>query len=198
MTRRNFVLLIIIALAALVVDQVSKGLIVHFLKVPGHSVRALGDFLIFILTYNPRGVFGLNIAHGIGYYILPLFGILLVIFFARSSQHRGFIACYGLILGGAFGNLIDRVFRHGGVVDFAEFYLAPIGIKWRLVNPWFVFNVADSCLVVGIILLLIFEMTSARKPAPEMKPQMNTDGHGPEPENPSSKPQTGAEPGGKS
>jgi signal peptidase II len=175
MTRRNLILLIIIAVAALIVDQVSKALIVHFLRTPGHSVQVLGSFLTFVLTYNPKGVFGLNIAHGIGYYILPLFGILLVIFFARSSQHRGFTACYGLILGGAFGNLIDRIFRRGGVVDFAEFYLRPIGIKWSLVNPWFVFNVADSCLVVGIILLLIFEMASAQKPAPDVKPQMNTD-----------------------
>ena len=193
MTRRNLALLIIIALTALVLDQVSKYLIVHFLKSPGHSVRVLGDFLVFILTYNPKGVFGLNIAPGVSYYILPLIGIFLVIFFARTSQHRGFIVCYGMILGGAFGNLIDRVFRHGGVVDFAQFSLAPIGIKWPIVNPWFIFNVADSCLVIGIILLLIFEIVGAQKPVPGLKPQMNADERGPEEPNPEAEPQTGAD-----
>jgi signal peptidase II len=188
MTKRNLVMLIIIALVALLLDQVSKYLIVYFLKSPGHSVRVLGNFLVFVLTYNPKGVFGLNIAPGISYYILPFIGIILVIFFARTSQHRGFIVCYGMILGGAFGNLIDRVFRHGGVVDFAQFSLAPIGIKWPIVNPWFIFNVADSCLVIGIILLLIFETISARKPVPALKPQMNADEHGTEEPKPESKP----------
>jgi len=188
MTKRNLVMLIIIALVALALDQVSKVLIVHFLKFPGQSVRVLGNFLVFVLTYNPKGVFGLNIAPGISYYILPFIGIILVIFFARTSQHRGFIVCYGMILGGAFGNLIDRIFRHGGVVDFAQFSLAPIGIKWPIVNPWFIFNVADSCLVIGIILLLIFETISARKPVPALKPQMNADEHGTEEPKPESKP----------
>jgi signal peptidase II len=187
MTKRNLVLLIIIALAALVLDQVSKCLVVYFLKSPGHSVRVLGDFLLFTLTYNPRGVFGLNIAPGISYYILPFIGIILVIFFARSSQHRGFTTCYGLILGGAFGNLIDRIFRHQGVVDFAQFYLAPIGIKWPIVNPWFIFNVADSCLVVGIVLLLIFEIVGAQKPAVESKPQTTSEADRPGEPSPESK-----------
>jgi signal peptidase II len=164
MTKRNLIGLIIIAVVALAIDQISKLLILKYVH-PGDSVRVIGDFTTFVLTRNKAGVFGLNFGRGLTYFVFPALGILLVVLFASSSQHFGFTTSYGLILGGAFGNLIDRVFRPAGVVDFIQWRLAPLGIKWSLVNPWFVFNFADMCLIVGIILLLIFEIAAGRRNA---------------------------------
>jgi len=169
MSKRNLALLITIAVLALGIDQVSKLLIVGSLQTPGNSRPVLGNLVTFVLTFNRAGIFGLNFGRGLTYFVFPILGIMLVLLFAGSSQHVGFTISYGLILGGAFGNLIDRLFRPRGVVDFISVRLAPLGIKWPIVNPWFVFNVADSCLVIGIILLLIFEVfaSGSRIDAPD-------------------------------
>jgi signal peptidase II len=167
MTKRNLTWLIIIAVIAMVLDQTAKLLIVRSLGTSGSSIRVIGDFMTFVLTFNRQGVFGLPIARGVSYFVFPLLGILLVVMFASRSQHFGFVLSYGLILGGAFGNLIDRLFRPQGVVDFISIRLAPLGIKWQIVNPWFIWNIADGCLVVGIILLLVFEIfTGKQRTAP--------------------------------
>jgi signal peptidase II len=165
MSRRNLIVMLAIAIAALAIDQVSKILVIGALKHPGGSIRVIGDFLTFVLTYNPAGVFGLNIGRGLTYVVFPVLGILLVILFARSSQHLGFIVSYGLILGGAFGNLIDRIFRPRGVVDFISFQFFQLRLGQRQIgmDRWFTFNFADTCLVFGIILLMVFEVLSSRR-----------------------------------
>ncbi|MEO0108944.1 MAG: signal peptidase II, partial [candidate division WOR-3 bacterium] len=133
MTKRNVTLLLLVALAALVLDQVSKYLIVRYLQHPGNSTQVLGRFVIFELIYNRAGVFGIQFGRSLTYLIFPILGILLVILFASSAQHPGFSVCYGLILGGAFGNLIDRLFRPQGVVDF----ISPQFIHFRIAGRTF-------------------------------------------------------------
>jgi signal peptidase II len=168
MTKRNLTLLLAIALLAMVVDQVSKLLILQSLRYEGNQVPVLGELVKFVLTLNKQGVFGLALGRGLTYFLFPLLGILLVIVFASSARHAGFTSCYGLVLGGAFGNLIDRLFRHRGVVDFisVKFFHFRIGNTWIGMDRWYTFNVADSCLVVGIVLLLAFELFT-RKPQPQ-------------------------------
>jgi len=69
----------------------------------------------------------------------------------RSTTVR---VAFGLILGGAIGNIIDRV-HYGYVIDFIDFYRFP--------NIWrFTFNVADSCITIGVILLLLASVFSRR------------------------------------
>lgn len=162
MRNRRLTQLAITAVAALIVDQVTKYWVVKALKNPGETIYVIDDFLSLVLTYNRQGIFGLPIAPGISYFFFPLLAIALVILFASTSQHFGFTFSYGLILGGAFGNLFDRLFRPEGVVDFICVRLAPIGINWQIVNPWFIWNIADGCLVVGVMLLLIFELIRPR------------------------------------
>ena len=66
-----------------------------------------------------------------------------------------------LIFAGAIGNLIDRVFRDGRVVDFLEFYI-PV-IPMNLFNPWPPFNIADSAISAGVAVLMLY-FISGRDP----------------------------------
>ncbi len=136
--------------AALVVvfDQISKYLVRHNLDLHA-TVPVVGDF--FRLTYveNSGIVFGIKI--GVA---LPLFTVLslaatiliLYYFYRERTNHLGIRISLALILGGAIGNLIDRIV-FGQVVDFLDFGLG----KYR----FFVFNVADSAVTIGVILFLL-------------------------------------------
>ncbi|MGE0430958.1 MAG: signal peptidase II [Planctomycetota bacterium] len=74
----------------------------------------------------------------------------------------------GLIIAGAFGNIYDRL-NYSCVRDFVEFRWPEIDVQW--LNPWNTFNFADSCIVIGIIGLLILEFFFALKPPDEVKPE---------------------------
>ena len=136
--------------AALIVvfDQVSKYLVRHNLDLHD-TVPVVGDF--FRLTYveNSGIVFGIKV--GVA---LPLFTVLslaatvliLYYFYRERTNHLGIRISLALVLGGAIGNLIDRIV-FGQVVDFLDFGLG----KYR----FFVFNVADSAVTVGVILFLL-------------------------------------------
>jgi len=136
--------------AALVVvfDQITKYLVRHNLDL--HTpIPVIGDF--FRLTYveNSGIVFGIKVGGA-----LPLFTVLsfvatiliLYYFFRERTNHLGIRISLALVLGGAIGNLIDRLI-FGQVVDFLDFGFG----EYR----FFVFNVADSAVTVGVILFLL-------------------------------------------
>ena len=136
--------------AALVVvfDQISKYLVRHNLDLHA-TVPVVGDF--FRLTYveNSGIVFGIKVGGA-----LPLFTVLssaatiliLYYFYRERANHPGIRISLALVLGGAIGNLIDRLV-FGRVVDFLDFGLG----KYR----FFVFNIADSAVTVGVVLFLL-------------------------------------------
>ena len=68
------------------------------------------------------------------------------------NDKRWLLAALALVLGGALGNLLDR-FNYGYVIDFIEVYLS--FLPWRIFNPWPAFNVADSAIFIGAIMLVI-------------------------------------------
>jgi signal peptidase II len=131
-------LVIALVLAA---DQVSKHL-VRTLMVMGESIPNEG---IVRITYiiNTGGAFGLFPNQTLLLTIAALAGVALMLFFYRTGAVPGGLArlSLALMLGGAIGNLIDRV-RAGYVVDFVA------------LGFWPVFNVADASMVMGITLLL--------------------------------------------
>jgi len=98
-----------------------------------------------VLQYNSGGAFSLaqGWAPVIGGVAVVVVAALLV--FVRHARSDAVAAALGLIVGGALGNLSDRVFRshHGAVVDFIAFHF------------WPTFNVADSCIVIGGFLIVI-------------------------------------------
>jgi signal peptidase II len=108
----------------------------------------LGDFLRLTYTRNNGVAFGIGQNTGFPYYIFSILAVAAIVWlFVRHPAHpTGRLLAFALILGGAIGNLIDRVTR-GEVVDFIE-----VGVsRWH----WPVFNVADCAVSVGVILFAL-------------------------------------------
>ncbi|MEO0078436.1 MAG: signal peptidase II [candidate division WOR-3 bacterium] len=145
------------AIAALFLDQVTKVL-VYGLVPKGEVVRLAGDVLRVWHVHNQQGVFGLSYGPRLFYLLLPLLGSVLVIWFGLRARACWPAAAYGMILGGALGNVIDRI-RFGYVIDF-------IDLGWRGWH-WHTFNLADTAVVLGVVLLLVREFLCRRSPVPE-------------------------------
>ena len=147
------------ALAVIVLDQLSK-----FWILEGLDLREVGRVLIappilnFSYVENDGVSFGL-FGGGSGRWILSLFPLVVAGFlgwWALKAERRTLIAAIGLVIGGALGNAIDRI-QYGYVVDFIDF-------SGTGVFPW-VFNVADSAINIGVLLLIIDSVRSERKQA---------------------------------
>ena len=148
---------IITGLGVLALDQLTKQLVSSNMYL-GESIPPEGWVR---LTYgvNTGAAFGLFRDHTLTLTVLSVFAIGFLVYFYRmhSQLHPLFRLALGLQLGGAIGNLIDRV-RLGSVVDFID------------IGPWPIFNVADSAVVVGVALLafLVFRHSPDKKtPQPE-------------------------------
>lgn len=138
-----------VAVVVVVVDQLTKTWALHHARYGRHVVGPVW----LALTFNSGAAFGL------GRGITPLVEavvVALVIWLLASSRRASQAASwprlvgFGLLLGGAVGNLIDRVFRHhgGAVIDFVD--AVRIGTR----SWWPAFNVADSAIVVGVVVLV--------------------------------------------
>ncbi|MFN2127152.1 MAG: signal peptidase II, partial [Anaerolineales bacterium] len=110
----------IVILSVLILDQVTKYLARIFLQ-PKHSIAVLDNF--FRLTYveNPGIAFGVRINNKVFFTILTIFAVILIFYYLFMLREQKILRfAFALILGGAFGNLIDR-FIYGSVVDFLDF-----------------------------------------------------------------------------
>lgn len=152
---RRWRLLAVIAAVGLVADFVTKSIAVALLG-PAEIVRVLDGAAYFQVLRNPSAAFGL----GAGMTpLLTVFAILVVAgigYFARKIRSKSWAVGFGLVLAGALGNLVDRLFRppgpfQGHVVDFLSVF-APNGEIWP------VFNVADSCITVGAVLVVVLSL----------------------------------------
>lgn len=164
LVRRRIILAGLVGLL-LVADQLSK-LIVRNSFALGESVRVLGDF--FHLTYirNAGGAFGITFGHPLVYFLASsIIAVFITISLYRHPDIRRWsVWALTFILAGAIGNLIDRVYL-GEVVDFLDCEFFDINLPsfslWFIRFPgysmtrWPVFNVADSAVTVGIVLLLL-------------------------------------------
>ena len=142
---RLYAALVGVAAAVVAVDQLTKWVAVSQLGA-GRVVEVLGGFVHLRLTYNSGGAFGIGRAWP-GLFLVATIGIVTILLFsARRLTGVGAAAAFGLVIGGGVGNALDRVLREPGgrVVDF-------IDLGW-----WPVFNVADSAIVVGVVLVLLF------------------------------------------
>ena len=135
-------LFVLITAAAVALDQITKHVIAtHFF--PDESRIAIPHVLWLTYVQNQHGAFGLFGSHPL--VLAALASVVLVSFFVWYRQERGGLGthiAFALILGGAVGNIVDRIRLHY-VVDFFDL-------------RWFpVFNVADSCITIGVCLLLL-------------------------------------------
>lgn len=143
-------LLIVIAAVILVFDLVTKIVVVHYVK-PGNPIEVFGDVVTLRLVRNPGAAF--SMATGMTWLltVVAVAVVVGVIKIGRTLRSPWWALGLGLVLGGALGNLIDRFFRapgpfQGHVVDF-------VSVGW-----WPVFNVADSSIVCGAILLVVLSL----------------------------------------
>jgi signal peptidase II len=144
--RRNWAFLAVAGVVILV-DQVTKALVDTFMHW-GQSVPAEGMVRL-TYTTNTGAAFGMFQGQTFLLTIASIVGITAVLFYYRTlSAHPPLRWALGLILGGAAGNLIDRVLR-GYVVDFVDVQL------WQGYH-FAVFNVADASINIGILLLAFF------------------------------------------
>ncbi|MDT0544314.1 MULTISPECIES: signal peptidase II [Streptomyces] len=145
-TRRVGVLLAVAALAYLL-DLGSKLLVVAKLE-HREPIEVIGTWLQFEVVRNKGAAFGFGEAYTIAFTVIATGVIVVIARLARKLYSLPWATALGLLLGGAFGNLTDRIFRapgglQGAVVDF----IAP--------RHYAVFNLADSAIVCGGILIVI-------------------------------------------
>ncbi|HEY0052372.1 MAG TPA: signal peptidase II [Caulobacteraceae bacterium] len=145
-----------LAAAIIVVDQITKAWIWFGLRLQERGHVELGPVFDLTFVLN-RGVsFGFLTGGDFGRWMLCLFSVLVaagLAWWVRGATRRLFAASMGLVIGGALGNVIDRI-RLGGVIDFLNFE--------NIHFPW-VFNVADSAISIGVALLLLDSFISDRE-----------------------------------
>jgi signal peptidase II len=155
-------LVVLLATVIVVLDQITKAAALARL-IPGHPLVLVDGWLSLTLVMNPGLAFGLlgTIAPAWRWVVAAL-SIVALLLLARVALRvlptgglAGVIAV-GLIFGGAVGNLIDRA-RFGAVVDFVD-------VHWRTWH-WPAFNLADSAISVGVVLLAL-RLLRERTPAP--------------------------------
>lgn len=157
----------IIGLAAVVVvlDQATKWWAVAALD-RGEPVALVGEFLQLRLVYNPGAAFSLGTEYTWLLTILAAVAVAVILHFAWRTRSRAWGVALGLILGGAFTHLLDRLFRQPGfakghVVDFIDY------------AGFFVGNVADIAIVVGACLAILLNLRGV-----QLQPKSVTAGHG--------------------
>ncbi|MFF7241149.1 signal peptidase II [Streptomyces collinus] len=144
---RRIAVLFAVAAFAYALDLISKLLVVA--KLEHHEpIRLVGDLLELHAIRNPGAAFGFGAAFTVIFTLIAAAVIVVIIRLARKLYSFPWAIALGLLLGGALGNLTDRVFRapgifEGEVVDF----IAPKGFA--------VFNLADSAIVCGGILIVL-------------------------------------------
>ena len=143
MTRRaQYLTLSLVAAVVVAVDQLTKSIALANFKDEPKDV--IDGVLTFRITYNSGGAFGL--LQGIPglFLVATVVAAVVILFWVRHLDRPHWMVPLGMVLGGGLGNLIDRVARStdGQVVDFIDFHV------------WPVFNVADACIVIGVLWLI--------------------------------------------
>lgn len=134
-----------LAAAIAIVDQLTKAWLVSFLA-PGQSTSVVGDLVRLVHAQNSGGLFGLLRGYALPFGILSLGAIAAIaVFHAKSGRSPVMTLALGLLLGGAIGNLVDRL-RLEYVVDFVDIGIGSL--------RWYTFNVADASISASIALLL--------------------------------------------
>jgi signal peptidase II len=134
----------------LVCDVISKVIVVAKLS-DRAPVRVINHVLTLTLTRNPGAAFSIGPGITVVFTAVAVGVVVVIVRTARSLASKGWATALGLLLGGALGNLVDRIFRspapfRGHVVD------------WIQLPHWPVFNLADSAIVVGGVLAVLLSI----------------------------------------
>lgn len=167
-----------VTLGIVLLDQITKLLVKGF-TLPiiqyyhegmqlGQSIPVIGDFLRLTFIENPGMAFGIEISGRLFLALFTLFASIGILYYIYRVRHEQFIIrlTLAIILGGAVGNLIDRIFYgvifgeaplfYGKVVDFIDVDFFHIDFLSIHMDRFAIFNVADSAVTIGIVLMLLF------------------------------------------
>ena len=144
-------LLFYVVSSIVLLDQITKAAIIK--KLPLYSsVPIIHGFFSIVNYRNPGGAFGFlanqsPAVRGLLFIFVSSLSILIIYYFYKkiSTEYYLLRTCFALIIGGAVGNMIDRI-RFGYVIDFLDFYIKNL--------HWPAFNVADSAITIGVIIFL--------------------------------------------
>ncbi len=147
----------LISVIVIIVDQLSKYYV--RLKVPlNHSIEVIGKYFRIYHVENEGAAFSLSLGDYSRWIFIAFTSVLIVVFIYLIIKQPKFQKLYySLILGGAIGNLIDRVI-FGKVTDFLDSMYPRIPSEWNWFysfDRWPIFNVADSMIVIGMILFAV-------------------------------------------
>jgi len=140
-------LALITTFSVVIIDRVTKAFFANLLSY-GESLPVIRHVLHMTLVHNTGIAFGFLKDQGAVFIIIPVIAIVLLIFnvyYYRQNNEalsHSYILGFSLILGGAIGNLIDRI-TYGYVIDFIDFRI------------WPVFNIADSAISIGAVIIVI-------------------------------------------
>ena len=154
--KKKFVIFFSIVLSICLFDQVTKKLIIDYFET-NNSIIFLTSFLNFDLIWNDGIAFGLlgfdnPTSYNLVTFIIGL--VILVVFYFMTISNNYLSYFYSMVAGGALGNFIDRI-RFSAVPDFIDFHIGNY--------HWFVFNIADVFITLGIFCLIIVEFFSKSK-----------------------------------
>ncbi len=174
-----------ITLFIVVIDQITKFLIKGFSlpifdyyhqgMILGQSIPVIGDFLRITFIENPGMVFGIDIGGQLLRAIFTILACLAILYYIYHIKNEALIVriTLAMILGGAIGNMIDRTFYgviygeaplfYGKVVDFVDVDIIDINIFGIHMERFAIFNVADSAVTIGIILMILFHNKFTKK-----------------------------------
>jgi signal peptidase II len=160
-----------IALITLAVDFSTKTMVLAELqgKAP---VEIIDGVLYLSFARNTGAAFSLASGYTIILTLISMTVVVVILRFARRLRSLPWAISLGLILGGAIGNLIDRLFRspgplRGAVIDFLSLF-DPYGRVWPI------FNAADSALVSGVILAVVLELSGRRLDGTRVEKKVGT------------------------
>lgn len=139
-------MILILSLIFLIVDQISKILVVKFLDL--NSITLIKNFFYLTYTNNTGAAFSILTDKRIFLVLVGIIIIILLIYYLKKHQIKNTInkIAFALVIGGSLGNLIDRIIR-GSVVDFIDIKIFSYNFP--------IFNLADTFITIGVLLLLI-------------------------------------------
>ncbi|MFC4617275.1 signal peptidase II [Camelliibacillus cellulosilyticus] len=145
----------VLAIVILGLDQMSKWVIYTTMSV-GESIEMIPGFLYITSIRNTGAAWNILNGQMWFFFIVSVVVLVIVIYYMQKVGRKKPLLgiALGLIIGGTLGNFIDRLVR-GEVIDFIHVYLGSYSYP--------VFNLADSSLVVGVILILIYSLLDAKK-----------------------------------
>ncbi|GAB4072399.1 signal peptidase II [Barrientosiimonas marina] len=145
----------ILALVVIAVDQLTKWAVVKTMEM-GDQITVIEHFFYLTSHRNSGAAWGILQGQMGLFYIITVIVVAGIIYFMQhyAKDSRLLAIALSVILGGAIGNFIDRLFRHE-VVDFFDFIIFSYDYP--------IFNIADSALVVGVILVIIITINDERK-----------------------------------